>query len=642
MRQNSTSQKILFAITLLFSLIVAFKINHAQAAAVDQIPGNYTAHVTYMNADKPAEKSMIETGGLWDKNIKYTVAADGSSTLIIQQEKMMNYMSEVNYIGKDATGKRVAMKKTVVDDNNGSWQVQLTPALTAELQAGQDVTVGMAYTVPGLFTHNVNVLVKIDSIDEPDRAAYEQNQKLLEQNKKLQEQLDSLKAEVANDKKLSDLQASVKSLLDKNAQIARDLEAADKQNEELVRQVTALQESIAKLAQTVANLKKETGATQPAPRPQGTVYTATVNYTKPGSTENSALNSFFGNKVTYFKDAQGNVTVQIKQDQLMDMMNSVTFNGQKMTKGNNVWTLKYRGPASDLVAGKKFTVGVSYNLYDNVSKHEATANVQSITPDGFGKPVKPIEDPANKPQKAPAQQPAKPSYNKKPANKVQYVDSLQQPGTYFAQVTYVNSDTGKLSMIETSQVWDKNIKLVKNADGTVSVTITQPNMMNYMVSLNFAGVKMTAHRQGKTGYWTATLPASKAQSLKKGGKVLVSMEYNVKEINYNHKVTAYVIINSISVGQKIDAGQNNGPAPLPQVPGQGANNSAQTASTPVGYDEGVPVDGMPVAAPGSSAYLPQTGEHQADSNELTTSLVLLVVAVSGLTGLSIYWRKQNA
>lgn len=43
MKKESTSKKLLFAITLLFSLVIGFGMNKAQAAAPEQIPGDYTA-----------------------------------------------------------------------------------------------------------------------------------------------------------------------------------------------------------------------------------------------------------------------------------------------------------------------------------------------------------------------------------------------------------------------------------------------------------------------------------------------------------------------------------------------------------------------------------------------------------------------
>nr|MCI1924791.1 hypothetical protein [Ligilactobacillus acidipiscis] len=375
---------------------------------------------------------------------------------------------------------------------------------------------------------------------------------------------------------------------------------------------------------------------QSAPKSQ--TYTATVNYTKPGSTENSVLNSFFGDKITYTKDADGNVIVKIPQSQLMDMMNSVTFNGQKMTKGTNEWTLKYQGKAAELVAGKQIKIGVSYNLGSSVSIHDAIANIKSISPDGFGTSVKPAPKPKDN---QPGAQNENDNQSKNNSLVSHSVNSLTDVGNYTAQVSYNktganNSDTGQPSMIQSDNLWSRSIKLVKNNDGTVTVTIQQPKMLSYMSSLSFDGIAMQEHKQGNdSGYWTATLPAAKAKDLKVGNKILVSMKYTVPGL-FSHDVTALVVINSITTGDS-----KGTPASDPA-----ANNgeSGQVSSTPVGYDQGqngVPVDGMPVSA--DPALLPQTGEkeHQ-DNNALTVGVVMFVVLISGITGFDIYRRKQNA
>lgn len=643
MKKESTSKKLLFAITLLFSLVIGFGMNKAQAAAPEQIPGDYTAHVTYLNADNPSEESMIETGGLWDKAIKYTVGQDGSADLTIQQQKMMGYMSSVNYIGQNAKGAKVPMQKTKIDDNNGSWKAHLTPALAAEIQANKTVTVQMTYTVPGLFSHDVNVLVKINSVDEPDRAAYEQNQKLMAQNKELQEQLAALKNEVTNNPKLSQLQNSVDSLQKQNTQLAADLAKVNEQNKGLSQQVASLQKQVEALNQKIAALSKEL-----TPQPAGTKYTATVNYTKPGSTEPSALNEFFGKTITYVKDAKGQVTVQLKQAQMLDLMKSATFNGQKMTKTSDGWSLKYQGALADIDVHQKFTVGVSYNAMGRDFNHEADVEILSITPDGFGTEV---TQPAPKPTPAPAPKPKdpakKPTTPKKPAEGVE-VASLTQTGQYTASVDYKNFENPKEDSMINGGIWSKNIKLVKHADGTVTVTIKQPKMLDYMSSLYFDGVQMKKVKQGNGakdapgyGYWIATLSAAKANDLKKGNTIVVSMAYTVPGV-ISHNVKANVVINKIVTGSvqddqngtndKKDRGNN-------QIPATSFSNDptdGQITST------SVPADGLPVPAPGDPAYLPQTGEQQAANNELTVGLILLVIAVSGIAGLSIYRGKQNA
>ena len=643
LNQINFSKKLLLVVTFLFSLIVGFNVQSVKADTTnDQIPGQYTAHVTYKNADKPTEDSMIETGGLWDKNVKYTVAANGSADLTIKQDKMINYMAYVKYVGQNSKAQPVDTQKVDNGDDTGSWKARLTRNQATELKTGADITISMQYTVPGLFTHNVDVLMQIDSIDEPDRVAYEQNQKLQQQNQQLQKQLNILQEQIKNNSQLSKLQEDVTALSAQNVTLANSLQNANTQNKKLQSEVNKLKQQVIDLQNAVTDLQKNqqsssaTNSGQPAPKSQ--TYTATVNYTKPGTNDDSVLNNFFGNKITYVKDIRGNVTVKIPQSKLMDMMNSVTFNGQKMTKVANEWTLNYRGKAADLVAGKQIKIGVSYNLGSSVSTHDAIANIKSISPDGFGTPVKPAPKPKDN---QPGTQNENNKQSKNDSLASHSVNSLTDIGSYTAQVSYNktganNSDTGQPSMIQSDNLWSRSIKLVKNNDGTVTVTIQQPKMLSYMSSLSFDGVTMQEHKQSdNSGYWTVTLPASKAKDLKVGNKILVSMKYTVPGL-FSHDVTALVVINSITTGDPKET-----PASDPA-----ANNgeSGQVTSTPVGYDQGqdgVPVDGMPVSA--DPALLPQTGEkdHQ-DNNVLTVGVVMFVVLISGIIGFDIYRRKQNA
>lgn len=639
LNQINFSKKLLLVVTFLFSLIVGFNVQSVKADTTnDQIPGQYTAHVTYKNADKPTEDSMIETGGLWDKNVKYTVAADGSADLTIKQDKMMNYMAYVKYVGQNPKAQPVDTQKVDNGDDTGSWKARLTRNQATELKTGADITISMQYTVPGLFPHNVDVLMQIDSIDEPDRVAYEQNQQL-------QKQLNTLQEQIKNNSQLSKLQEDVTALSAQNVTLANSLQNANTQNKKLQSEVNKLKQQVIDLQNAVTDLQKNqqsspaTKSGQSAPKSQ--TYTATVNYTKPGSTENSVLNSFFGDKITYTKDADGNVIVKIPQSQLMDMMNSVTFNGQKMTKGTNEWTLKYQGKAAELVAGKQIKIGVSYNLGSSVSTHDAIANIKSISPDGFGTSVAGASPaPTSQPKKDPSST-QNDNQSKNNSSASHSVNSLTDVGNYTAQVSYNktgvnNSDTGQPSMIQSDNLWSRSIKLVKNNDGTVTVTIQQPKMLSYMSSLSFDGVAMQEHKQGNdSGYWTATLPAAKAKDLKVGNKILVSMKYTVPGL-FSHDVTALVVINSITTGDSKGT--------LASDPAANNGESGQVTSTPVGYDQGqngVPVDGMPVSA--DPALLPQTGEkeHQ-DNNALTVGVVMFVVLISGITGFDIYRRKQNA
>lgn len=517
LNQINFSKKLLLVVTFLFSLIVGFNVQSVKADTTnDQIPGQYTAHVTYKNADKPTEDSMIETGGLWDKNVKYTVAANGSADLTIKQDKMMNYMAYVKYVGQNSKAQPVDTQKVDNGDDTGSWKARLTRNQATELKTGADITISMQYTVPGLFTHNVDVLMQIDSIDEPDRVAYEQNQKLQQQNQQLQKQLNILQEQIKNNSQLSKLQEDVTALSAQNVTLANSLQNANTQNKKLQSEVNKLKQ------------------------------------------------------------------------QVIDLQNAVT----------------------------------------DLQKNQH----------GFGTPVKPAPKPKDN---QPGTQNENNKQSKNDSLASHSVNSLTDIGSYTAQVSYNktganNSDTGQPSMIQSDNLWSRIIKLVKNNDGTVTVTIQQPKMLSYMSSLSFDGVTMQEHKQSdNSGYWTVTLPASKAKDLKVGNKILVSMKYTVPGL-FSHDVTALVVINSITTGDPKET-----PASDPA-----ANNgeSGQVTSTPVGYDQGqdgVPVDGMPVSA--DPALLPQTGEndHQ-DNNILTVGVVMFVVLISGIIGFDIYRRKQNA
>lgn len=133
------------------------------------------------------------------------------------------------------------------------------------------------------------------------------------------------------------------------------------------------------------------------------------------------------------------------QGQLIELMNSVTFDGQKMAKGSNIWTLKYNGTLDDLAAGKSIKVNVNYNLGGNVSSHDAVANTKAVSD---GKKVTGT-GPDNQPNQGNQSQPkpdSKPTFQPKPAkdNSNKYkkqnsegksVNSLTEPGIYTAGVS---------------------------------------------------------------------------------------------------------------------------------------------------------------------------------------------------------------
>ena len=467
---------------------------------------------------------------------------------------------------------------------------------------------------------------------------------------------------------MSQLEGKVDSLAMENSKLTTDLSNAKTQNSSLKSRVDGLQVQIDNLRKSLDEIKSQEnkkptgnqpkpGKTIPKPTTY-TTYTATVDYTKPGSNDSSVLNSFFGKEITYVKDNKGKVTVKIPQGKLMELMNSVTFDGQKMTKRENEWILKYNGTLADLSAGKSIKVNVNYNLGDSVSSHDAVANIKAVS-DGkkvSGTDLDDQTNQGNQPQSKPDPNP-NPTSQPKPAKddsnkgneqntKGKSVNSLTEPGTYTAGVSYrQTSNINKASMIESSHIWNKQIKFVKNNDGSVDVTIQQPIMMDYMRSLYFDGVKMQAHNQNKkSGYWTVRLPASKAKDIVVGNKILVSMSYSAPQLPTSSNEKAWVVIDWIKTGDQND---NGGDSNNDNNSTENTDESGQVASTAVGYDErqGVPVDGMPVSADPvlGDASLPQTGEKEhKNNNALIVGVSMFVVIIGGVTGFDIYRRKQNA
>lgn len=563
MKQRSFYKKFLVFLTFLFSLILGATFSSVDANTTSSVtPGAYTASVSYKNADNPDEDSMIESGGLWNKSVKYTVAPDGSSDLTIKQDKMMNYMTSVNFVGQDNKETPLKMTKTIDSEQTGSWKVHLDARHTAELKQGNELVLEMKYTVPNLFSHDVNVLMYIDSVHAPDQRTYEQRQNLKQQSKQLQGKINSLLNQINGNRQLTKFKSQALDLQKQTNALVESLNENNTQLGEQQKQVKEVSDKIQNLENSIPKAKEQ---------------------------QNSNLN-----------------------------------------KQNN-----------------------------NNRPVKASTN-KSYTPDGSAKVVKPQQpisklpqsDSQNNGQKSKkVQNPGTKPTNTNNSTKSQSVNSLTKAGKYTAHVSYNktgdnNSDTGQPSMIQTDQLWDRNIKLVKSNDGSVTVTIKQPKMLNYMSALSFDGVKMQEHKQEKDkGQWTVQLPVGKASDLKKGNKILVSMKYTVPGM-FTHDVTALVVINSITTG---DAGDTSG-RPTPNVDKKTTSadsKSDQVPNTAVGYDQrqGGSGNGTPVASDSVSgnASLPQTGKKEHNNNHaLTVGLFIFLVIISGVTGFTIYRRIQNA
>ncbi|KRN29901.1 LPXTG cell wall anchor domain-containing protein [Liquorilactobacillus mali] len=122
-----------------------------------------TATVEYHQVDGNGNDlnvlSMIQEDGIWDTTIKIQKNADGTATVTITQGKMMDYMTTVKFDGVEMT-KNVAS----ADATSGTWTAVLSKEKAADLTAGNKILLDMTYTVPNMFTHNVQALAVIKSI----------------------------------------------------------------------------------------------------------------------------------------------------------------------------------------------------------------------------------------------------------------------------------------------------------------------------------------------------------------------------------------------------------------------------------------------------------------------------------------------
>ncbi|KRL06269.1 LPXTG cell wall anchor domain-containing protein [Liquorilactobacillus hordei] len=104
---------------------------------------------------------MIQEDGIWNTAIKIQKNTDGTATVTITQGKMMNYMTTVKFDGVEMT-KNVASADAV----SGTWTAVLSKEKVANLTVGNKILLDMTYTVPNMFTHNVQALAVIKSINE--------------------------------------------------------------------------------------------------------------------------------------------------------------------------------------------------------------------------------------------------------------------------------------------------------------------------------------------------------------------------------------------------------------------------------------------------------------------------------------------
>lgn len=135
------------------------------SSSADSTSSVETATVEYHQVDGNGNDlnvlSMIQEDGIWNTAIKIQKNTDGTATVTITQGKMMNYMTTVKFDGVEMT-KNVASADAV----SGTWTAVLSKEKAANLTVGNKILLDMTYTVPNMFTHNVQALAVIKSINE--------------------------------------------------------------------------------------------------------------------------------------------------------------------------------------------------------------------------------------------------------------------------------------------------------------------------------------------------------------------------------------------------------------------------------------------------------------------------------------------
>jgi LPXTG-motif cell wall-anchored protein len=332
------------------------KLTSGLPATIDQ-PGDYQLGVKYDEADgenDSGQPSMIQSGGLWADQLAYHLDSAGSASISLEQPKMMDYMAQLSIDGQKMT-KQAADKAT-----SGSWTGTLPLSSVRKLTVGGKLVGNMTYTVPGLFTHNVDVIIVITS--------------------KQLVKADPLATTAVVD---PDADTNTGSVSDTPAtQPASDATATQPKKE-----TPAVQGTPA--PQPAPQLKKETPAAQGTPAPQpapqqktdtpapASTKTLSVIYNKIGS-QGEDLNQpsmiqtdgIWSDQISLKDNGNGTVTVTLTQPKLMNYMTSATFDGVTLDKHvasataqSGSWTaVLSKSQVDKYKVGSKIVAKVSYTI----------------------------------------------------------------------------------------------------------------------------------------------------------------------------------------------------------------------------------------------------------------------------------------
>lgn len=576
-------KKSLSLVLLLGAIIFSIYFNFSSVSAdtIKVLPtGTYTLNVSYYT-DENATTESKAMNSYWSNSAKLVVNSNNQAKLIFSQSSGMSMMTSASFAGHKLGSS--------VSGDTGTWSVNLTPQEAIGLVNGNTYLSNITYQYASL-VGNHDFYVKInsgvpDSIDQPG-----EYQLAVKYNKYLATATDgdSGEASMIQDGGLWDDNITY--------QLKNDGTA------ELTLTQAKMMDYMSYLSfdgtEMISNVDKENS--------ENGTWTATIA----ASTVKKLVD---GGKII----AKMTYSVPGMFTHTVDTV--VVIESKMLVKADPLVTTAEVNPNSNTDASTSADINKEASTESNIdtesnvdSSTSVISNSKSNTSESTGNDDASVD--ASENTQTASNEIAKVKYN---------------------QVDDNDNDLNTLSMIETDGIWDPNIKIKKNSDGTITVTITQNKMMNYMTTVKFDGIEMTKNSSSTnatSGTWTAILSKEKAADIKVGNKILLNISYTIPNM-FTHNVKALAIIESLATTLADDSNTNSQEtiannsnekndelAPLSAV---GADNTANTKA----------IDNVATLLDTASANnktLPQTDEE----NSMYATVLGLLTIISAV-GLSI-------
>ncbi|MFT8458924.1 MAG: LPXTG cell wall anchor domain-containing protein [Liquorilactobacillus ghanensis] len=593
------------------AVFMALGLTNALADTTQVLPdGSYSVQTSYYT-DAAGTKPSNAMSGFWGQSGQLTVK-NNQATLTFTQKAMMNLMTSATFDGHN-------LKKTA-NGQSGTWSVNLSPQDAVKLETQSIHSGTVVYNVNGS-NYNQSFYVKLTSglpatIDQP-----------------------------------GDYQLGVK------------YDEADGEND----------------------------SGQPSMIQSG---------------------GLWADQLTYHLDSAGSASISLEQPKMMDYMAQLSIDGQKMTKqaadkatsGSWTGTLPLSSVRKLTVGGKlvgNMTYTVPGLFTHNVDviivitskqlvKADPLATTAVVDPDADANTGSASSAPATQPKtdtpatSTPVTQPATgtsadndtnttdskstgsnsnatqqkndtsaPAPQSQPASGTPAPASTKTLSVIYNKIGSQGEDLNQPSMIQTDGIWSDQISLKDNGNGTVTVTLTQPKLMNYMTSAAFDGVTLDKHVASATaqsGSWTAVLPKSQVDKYKVGSKIVAKVSYTIPGA-FTHNESVLVVIKGIAQGnddKPAAAGKTSGDQLAPDkaaTSDQLAPNVAATSDQPAVKTGSLNTDAAPVSAAtlplavgNNQKVLPQTGN---SGSLFLTILGIMVVALATIIGIFSLRRKNG-